>query len=84
MGRRPWATSDQTKFLESHVPNLDREKQKESGLKGYYDRISLDFLQKWPAKPTDEEREKTDNDLELQAIANTRRTIVSIGFAVPL
>ena len=82
MGRRPWATPNQTEFLESYIPNLDHEKQKEGGLKNYYERISLDFLEKWPAKPTDEDREETNNELELQALANAQRTRVSVDFVL--
>ena len=56
--------------------------QKEGGLKNYYERISLDFLEKWPAKLTDEDQEETNNKLELQALANARQTHISVDFVL--
>ena len=43
MGRPPWATPEQTKYLESFLPNLDREKEG-NGLTAHYDYISSEFL----------------------------------------
>lgn len=71
MGRPSWATPDQIEFLESFVPNLDREK-KANGLKPYYDRIALQFFKKWPAEPSNEDRKKTDDESERQRLATVR------------
>ena len=83
MGRRPWATPEQTGFLENYLLGLDRVK-KEGTLKDHYNTIALDFLKIWPANPTDEDREKADNLSKVQAIANERRANVSTGFISPI
>ena len=54
MGQPPWATPEQTQFLESCMPHLEQAKNG-NGLKDFYDRTAHDFLQKWPVKPTGEE-----------------------------
>lgn len=79
MGRPPWATSDQVEFLESFVPNLDREK-KGNGLTPYYNQISQAFLQQWPVEPSTEERNSTTDEAKRQEIADARRTKVSHCF----
>ena len=77
MGRPPWATPEQIEFLGSFLPNMDREKEG-NGLTQYYQRISLEFLKKWPAEPTNEERLKAaSNPKKLQELAEARRTGVS-------
>jgi len=74
MGRRPWATKEQSDFLENFVPNLDREKGL-NGLKAYYDQISVQFLQIWLSEPTNMDREKAaSTGGGVQAVANARRT----------
>ena len=79
MGRPPWATPEQTEFLGSFLQNLDREKEG-NGLKQYYQRISSQFLEKWPAEPTNEERKAVSDPQKLQELAEARRTKVSHCF----
>ena len=76
MGRPPWATPEQTAFLEGFLQNQDREK-KGNGLKVYWDRISLEFLKQWPAEPTNDDQKNTNDPQELQRLAEARRTRVS-------
>lgn len=73
MGRPPWATPEQTAFLESFVPGLDLAK-KTHGLQTEYQRIARDFIQKWPTEPTTEEQKLPDDP---QVHANARRGRVS-------
>ena len=54
MGRPPWATPEQTQFLDSCMPHLEQAKNG-NGLKDFYDCTTHDFLQKWPVKPTGED-----------------------------
>ena len=76
MGRRPWATPEQTAFLESKLPLLDEEKENH-GLTPFYARIAVQFIEHWasPIVPIPEER-RAEN-LDPQAYANERRGAVS-------
>ena len=79
MGRPPWATPEQTEYLESFLPNLDREKEG-NGLTAHYDYISSEFLKKWPAEPTNEDRKDTSDLRKPQQLAEARRKKVSHCF----
>lgn len=76
MGRPGWATAEQAEFLEAFLPNLDQEK-KGNGLNAFYGRISLRFLEKWPAVPTNEELQGASDEKVAQDRADARRKSVS-------
>ena len=59
MGRRPWATPEQTQFLLSYTVNLEREK-KGRGLGPYYNTVSEEFIKKWPVVPWEDELKQAD------------------------
>ena len=73
MGRRPWATPEQTEFLLSHTSNLEREKNG-AGLEPYYNRVFKEFIAKWPVSPTEDEL-KEENP---QSSAEDRRKNVRL------
>ena len=79
MGRPPWATPEQTEFLRGYTPNLNKEKEG-NGLTAYYDRITMEFLKRWPARPTDEDRGAAADGKDPQSLANTRRKKVRLRF----
>ena len=76
MGRPPWATPEQLEFLESRTEKLEQQKSG-NGLKAYYNLIAHQFLEKWPVTPNDEDQKKAVGGLELQTVANARRTKVN-------
>ena len=77
MVRTRWATTEQLEWLGAFLPDLEQEKQG-NGLKTFYDLTTQKFLQKWPAKPRDEEREAAKDEAEAQALAAARRTKVRL------
>lgn len=77
-GRSPWATPEQTRFLEDNLSKLD-ERRKEQNLKEAYRTIAQDFFKEWPAEPSTEDRKNTDNESELQRLAVQRRSNVSFN-----
>ena len=77
MVRTRWATPEQLEWLKAFLPDLEREK-KGNGLKTFYDCTSQKFLQKWPAKPKDEEREAAKDEAEAQTLATARRIQVGL------
>ena len=46
MGRRPWATPEQTSFLEGYLATLERDKQDKS-FKDIYATVAAKFIEKW-------------------------------------
>ena len=79
MGQPPWATPEQTEFLGSFLQNLDCKKEG-NGLKQYYQRISSQFLKKWPAEPTNEEQKAVSDPQKLQELVEAQRMKVSHCF----
>ena len=75
-GRPPWATPEQTEFLQDNLSKLD-ERRGGQQLKEAYRTIAQDFLKKWPAEPSTKDRKSTDNESEHQRLAAQRRTDVS-------
>jgi hypothetical protein len=78
MGRPCWATPEQTEFLTSFLPGLEDEKKKGNGLQLTYNRISKDFLVKWPVNATAEEVAETPQGQDSQKYADSRRTKVCL------
>ena len=78
MGRPPWATPEQTAFLESFLPRLDAEKANH-GLKAFYIVTARKFIDRWasPLDPNDNDGTKTLE--ELKAKADDRRQRVSVN-----
>jgi len=76
MGRKPWATPEQTAFLKTQLPFMDEEKEMH-GLTPFYARVTIAFIEQWaspivpiPPKPQYE-------GLEPKAYADLRRGKVS-------
>lgn len=65
MGRPPWATPEQTAFLESHVPKLEEEKHNH-GLTAFYARVTKEFVRRWPS-PVIPDGATNEETLRLQA-----------------
>jgi len=76
MGRPPWASEEQIVFLESRLEGLELAK-KTHGLNTEYAIIAGAFLERWPAKPSDKDREETSDPQKLQTLAGDRRRKVS-------
>jgi len=76
MGRKPWATPEQTVFLEAQLPDMEAEKANH-GLRPFYARITREFIAQWasPIVPIPPERQR--EGLELKAYADERRGTVS-------
>ena len=81
MARTRWATAEQLEWLKAFLPDLEQEKQG-NGLKTFYDSTAQKFLQRWPAKPKDKEREAAKDDAEAQALAAARRTKVCLRLSL--
>jgi len=73
MGRPPWATPEQTSFLEEFLPRLEQEKHN-LGLKPFYAQITKQFIERWPS-PLIPDGET--NEAELKRLADSRRGQVS-------
>lgn len=73
MGRPPWATPEQTEFLESKVPSLEKEKQN-YGLKPFYVQVTKEFLKRWPSIPVPDGK---SSDAKLKELADERKGEVS-------
>jgi len=76
MGRRHWGTEEQLTFLESFVAGLDLAKVT-CTLKTEYERISVEFMKKWPTQPSAEEMALEKDPKKLQVLADNRRRSVS-------
>jgi hypothetical protein len=81
MGRPPWATVEQLEFLNGWTAGLDEQKKKNT-LKEHYDYIAQQFLHKWPATPTDKDRETAGEGGNVQLAAVRRRTKVRYYFSL--
>ena len=79
MGRPRWATPKQTEFLLEATLNLEREKHG-GGLASYYESTALQFLKKWPARPTTEDLETEEHGKNPQTLADDRRKMVRLRF----
>ena len=81
MGRPPWATSEQTAFLESYLPSMDEEKENH-GLAAFYARVTDDFILRWksPTIPIPKDRQ---DGVTPEAYANERRGRVSLSLHFP-
>lgn len=76
MGRPHWGTDEQVAFLETFVPGLDLAKVT-CTLKVEYERISMEFMKKWPTKPSAEEMASEKDPQKLQVLIDNRRRSVS-------
>jgi hypothetical protein len=76
-GRPPWATPEQSEFLQSFMKDMDTEKKKYGGLTQYYGIITVEFYEKWPTEATTEERKQASDPQAIQKLADARRASVS-------
>ena len=84
MGRNSWATTEQTKFLEEHFANLERENQ-DYPLTVIYAQVAAIFIQRWPSPlPQGDKYQGWTHD-QLKAQGNIARKQVSFFiFASPI
>lgn len=68
MGRRPWATPEQTKFLQDYLPHLEKEKG-DCTLTDVYAKVAAKFIEKWPSPLPlgDEFKDYTPDQLKAEA-----------------
>ena len=71
MGRRPWATPEQLKFLHSHTHELPQAKAG-TGLNVLYARVAKDFLVHWEAEPYSTHKAPTATASELEDLAKAQ------------
>jgi hypothetical protein len=84
MGRNPWATPEQTAFLESFLDQLEKEKSGNS-LKPFYEGIALDFLKRWKSPPPPKLDPSIDDPEKIQVLADEyRKNVRSYKFLLPL
>jgi len=76
MGRKPWATPEQTVFLEAQLPNMDAEKAN-NGLTMFYARITREFITQWASPIVPIPLKRQHEGLELKAYTDERRGAVS-------
>lgn len=73
MGRRTWATSQQTEFLESFLERLEDEKGNH-GLTAFYARITAEFIERWESPILQED---LNQGADSKRLADERRGRVS-------
>jgi len=76
MGRPHWGTEEQVAFLESFIAGLDLAKVT-CTLKTEYERISVEFMKKWPTQPSAEEMASEKDPKKLKVLVDNRRRSVS-------
>ena len=74
MGRPPWATAEQTEYLQNLVSRLDEEKQNH-GLAAFYARTTTEFLKRWPSLLVPDGMKSDD---ELRSLADKQKGKVSL------
>jgi hypothetical protein len=76
MGHPPWATPEQTVFLESFLPTLDEEKHTHS-LTATYARVTREFISQWSSPILQIPEKRLAEWLEPKAYADEWRGAVS-------
>lgn len=82
VGRPPWATPEQSKYLEEHLPSLDDIKAK-NGLTQLYARVTRDFSEIWKPPIVEKDRTNAKDADDLKKLAYDRRGRVSQLFFHP-
>ena len=81
VGRPPWTTPDQFKYLQAYLPDLDDQKAN-NGLTQHYARIARDFSEKWQPPIVEKDREAAKDADHLKKLAYDRRGRVSRHFLI--
>ena len=75
MGRNPWATPEQTKFLESFVDQLEKAKTG-TGLTVFYEGVAVEFIKRWESPRPPKMDANLDDPEKVKELSDKYRTTV--------
>jgi len=82
VGRPPWTTPDQLKYLQNYLSELDYEKARNS-LAPFYARVARDFSIIWKPPVDEKDREQAKDEDELKKLTYECRGRVSCHLLLP-